>query len=88
MKILVIGGSYFVGRVLTIVASKEHELTLINRGKYSMEQFGVKEYVADRHDLSKIEALPAEEYDVVVDLCAYNPTDIELFIRNLKSTFL
>lgn len=87
MKILVIGGSYFVGRVLTIVASKEHELTLINRGKYSMEQFGVKEYVADRHDLSKIEALPAEKYDVVVDLCAYNPSDIELFVRNFPGTF-
>ena len=37
MKILVIGGTYFLGRVFTIVASKEnHQLFLLNRGTYSM----------------------------------------------------
>ncbi len=44
MKILIIGGSYFLGRVLTMLSSTKFELTLVNRGRYSMKQFGVKEY--------------------------------------------
>lgn len=82
MKILVIGGSYFLGRVFTIVASKEHELTLVNRGKYSMAQFGVKEFIADRYDFNTIRNLPKENYDVVVDFCAYNQSDIETFVNS------
>lgn len=84
MKILIIGGSLFLGRVFTIVASKENELTLINRGQYSMSQFGVKEYVADRHDLDAIKNIPNEDYDAVVDFCAYNESDIKSFIDSFK----
>lgn len=87
MKILVIGGSYFLGRVFTIVASNDHELTLVNRGKYSMTQFGVREFVADRYEPMQIAKLPEEEFDVVVDFCAYNPQDIEYFIKNFRGTF-
>ena len=43
MKILVIGGSYFYGRVFVMEAAKEHRLTLLNRGTYSMQEFGVEE---------------------------------------------
>ena len=44
-KILVIGGTYFTGRVFTIVAAREgHELTLVNRGRYSLARPGVTEY--------------------------------------------
>lgn len=81
MKILVIGGSYFVGRVFTIKACKDYDITLLNRGKYSMKEYGVNEVVADRHsDLSKILA----EYDVVVDFCAYQKNDIKHILDSLK----
>ena len=80
MKILVIGGSYFLGRVFTIVASKDHELTLVNRGKYTMKQFGVNEFILDRYDFEAVRSLPKEDYDVAVDFCAYNPSDISTFI--------
>lgn len=43
-NILILGGSYFVGRVFTIMAaSAGHALTLINRGRFSMERYGTKE---------------------------------------------
>lgn len=83
MKILVIGGSYFLGRVFTMLASKEHELTLINRGNISMERYKVKEYQLDRRDIAKLRALPAESYDVIVDFCAYEPGDIRTIAENL-----
>ena len=50
MKILVIGGSYFYGRVFVMEAVKEHEVTVVNRGTYSMEKMGVTQITGDRGD--------------------------------------
>lgn len=84
MKILVIGGSYFLGRVFTMYASQKHELTLINRGQYSMKQYHVKEYQMDRHDLSKLRQIH-DDYDAIVDFCAYQQGDIQQIIENISS---
>lgn len=84
MKILVIGGSYFLGGAFTLIASKEHELTLINRGTYSMSRYGVKEYKADRRNAKQLQSIPVEHYDAVVDFCAYEPGDIKCVLENIK----
>lgn len=85
MKILVIGGSYFLGRVFTMTASHKHDLTLINRGQYSMEAYHVKEYHFDRHDIDSWKLLADKKFDVVVDFCAYQKGDIKTVIKNLKN---
>ena len=48
MKILVIGGSYFLGRVFVMQAAGVHEITLVNRGTYSMEEWGVRQIRGDK----------------------------------------
>ena len=84
MKILVIGGTYFLGRVFTIVASREnHELFLINRGTYTMNMPSVTEYHLDRHDMDELKKLPPQEYDAVVDFCAYLPKDVDNLLKNI-----
>ncbi len=80
MKLLVIGGSYFYGRVFVMEAAKEHEITVWNRGTYSMEQFGVRQIQADRHERA---AVCGEDFDAVVDFCAYGPKDVETTIKNI-----
>lgn len=85
MKILVIGGSYFLGRIFTMYASKQHELTLVNRGQYSMTSYHVDEYHFDRHDNNSWKQLINQEFDVVVDFCAYQKDDIKTVIENLKN---
>lgn len=82
MKILVIGGSYFFGRVFVMLASKEHRITVVNRGTYSMEEFGVKQITGDRHDVSVWQQC-GEDYDAVVDFCAYEPGDVATVVENL-----
>ena len=79
-KILVLGGSYFAGRVFVMVASQRgYELTVVNRGRFSVKSYeNVTEYACDRHDYQTLSKLPLEkEYDAVVDFCAYAPGDIE-----------
>ncbi len=82
MNLLVIGGSYFYGRVFLMVASKHHEITVVNRGTYSLEQFGVIHRVGERHD-PQVWAGCRGQYDAVIDFCAYQPGDIACVLENL-----
>ncbi len=53
MKILVIGGSYFFGRVFVMLAAKEHEVTVVNRGTYSVAELGAGQIKGDRRDAAR-----------------------------------
>lgn len=83
MNLLVIGGSYFYGRVFVMEAAKEHSVTVLNRGTYSMKEFGVKEITGDRHDRNTL-AQCMEDYDAVVDFCAYEALDVASVAENLS----
>ncbi|MBD5469701.1 MAG: NAD-dependent epimerase/dehydratase family protein [Lachnospiraceae bacterium] len=83
MKILVIGGSYFLGRVFLIQAAKSHDITVVNRGTYSVEEFDVHQIKGDRRN-SLIWQENTEEYDVIVDFCAYEKNDIATVLNNFS----
>lgn len=85
MKILVIGGSYFLGRVFVMQTGKEYDITVVNRGTYSMEAFGVKQVTGDRRDEATWKSC-AENYDVLVDFCGYHKGDIRRVLNNLAGT--
>lgn len=80
MKLLVIGGSYFYGRIFVMEAAKEHEVTVWNRGTYSMADFGVRQIQGDRHVWT---AACEEDWDAVIDFCAYAPGDIRNTVENI-----
>ncbi len=83
MRILVIGGSYFYGRVFVMEASKEHDVTVLNRGTYTMAEFSAKQIVGDRHNAEVFKQC-GENYDAVVDFCAYETGDVINTIENLE----
>lgn len=82
MKVLVIGGSYFYGRVFVMQEAQRQEITLVNRGTYSMEDMGVTQIRGDRRDPVLWRELSGE-YDVVVDFCAYEQGDIRCVLDNM-----
>lgn len=82
MKILVIGGSYFYGRVFVMEASKEHEVTVVNRGTYSMESFGVSQITGNREDIGLWQSV-TEDYDVLVDFCGYKAGDVANVLEHI-----
>lgn len=85
MRILVIGGSYFYGRVFVMEAAGEyggHDVTLINRGTYSMDRYGVRQIAGDRHDGRTFAGLDGD-YDAVVDFCAYSEGDVETALAGI-----
>lgn len=81
MKILVVGGSYFFGRVFVMLTAKIHDITVVNRGTCSMEELGVKQIKGERHDPTLWQGIK-EDYDVAVDFCAYDKGDIRLLFEN------
>jgi 2'-hydroxyisoflavone reductase len=86
MKILIIGGTKFLGRHLIAAAqSRDHEITLFNRGKHSNENFvGVEQIQGDRHsDLNK---LNNRVWDAVIDTCGYLPQSVKISAEALKDS--
>jgi 2'-hydroxyisoflavone reductase len=78
MKLLIIGGTRFVGRHLVVAAfGHGHAVTLFNRGTQPSTLPEVETIVGDRNkDLNKLQG---RRWDVVVDTCGYLP-------RNVKAT--
>ena len=84
-NILVIGGTYFAGRVFSLLAQDEgNQVTVMNRGTYSMKGTGIAELRCDRRDTAALERLQTQaRYDAVVDFCAYEPGDIRAIFEHL-----
>lgn len=85
-KILCIGGSYFMGRVFNIMASRsgEYEIVVLNRGRYELKLDNVTQIHFDRHNTSMVRGIvPADTFDAIVDFCAYEPGDIRSFTDSM-----
>ena len=86
MDILVLGGSYFLGRCFVKLASKDHHVTVINRGNAPLAMENVTELVCDRRDMKALKELELQKkYDVLVDFCGYRKNDIKLVLRSIKA---
>jgi 2'-hydroxyisoflavone reductase len=83
MRILVIGGSSFVGRGIVQAALDEgHDVTLFNRGKTDPGAFPDAEHLTgDRN--SDLSALDGRDWDATVDVCAYVPAQVRSLLENL-----
>lgn len=82
MKILVVGGSYFFGRVFVMLTAGKHKVTVVNRGNYPVPEPGVRQIKGDRRDGSVWRNLK-EDFEIIVDFCAYEPGDIAGVLENL-----
>ena len=76
MKILILGGTIFLGRQIVEAAlARGHEMTLFNRGQHNADLFPqVEKLHGDRaKDLS---ALTGRRWDAVIDTCGYVPRHV------------
>lgn len=81
MKILVIGGTYFLGKAFVNRAyEKGHDLTLFNRGTVKTENFNCIK--GDRHNADDLKQLAGMDFDAVADFCAYEKGDIESVVKS------
>lgn len=84
MKLLIIGGTRFVGRALVDSAlARGHEVTLFNRGQSNPGLYPqVETIMGDRAgDLS---ALSGRQWDAVIDTCGYVPRIVRHMAKTLS----
>ncbi len=76
MRILMIGGTAFVGRHIAAAAlDAGHDLTLFHRGKTGTDLFPQATHLTgDRNE--DLSALADGRYDATIDLCAYFPRQV------------
>lgn len=74
MKILILGGTVFVGRHLVEAAqARGHEVTLFNRGRHNAGLFPQVEKLRGDRDGDGLDALAGRSWDAVLDTCGYVP---------------
>src|SRR5262245_44264411 len=73
MRLLIIGGTVFLGRHLVEAAlARGHTITLFNRGQHNPELFpDVEKLRGDRQ--SDLTALAGRRWDAAIDTCGYVP---------------
>lgn len=69
MKVLVMGGTRFIGVYLTrLLVAAGHDVTLFNRGKRAAPVEGVRQITGDRTDAAQLRAqLTGESFDAIFD---------------------
>lgn len=85
MKILVIGGTIFVGRhIVEAALQRGHEVTLFNRGRTDATLFSnVEKVIGDRSE--SLDSLDGRTWDVVLDSSGYLPRVVRKSCEALKS---
>lgn len=77
MRILILGGTRFVGRHLTQALAADHEVWLANRGRTTTELFGAAgRFDIDRGHHTDLSALEGQRFDAVLDVSAYVPAQV------------
>ena len=87
MKVLVIGGSRFVGlRLVKILAEHGHEITLLNRGKTQADlPSGVKRLYADRRNPAEVsQVLKSQDFEMVCDMTGYQLKNLKPVVAALR----
>lgn len=84
MKLLILGGTVFVGRHLVESAlQRGHEVTLFNRGQHNADLFPEVEKLRGNRD-GDLSALEGRRWDAVIDTCGYVPRVVRDSARLLK----
>ena len=84
MRILVIGGTVFLGRAfLDLALAAGHSVTIFHRGTHPLDPgIAVEELIGDRD--STMDVLGSRTWDVVVDNCGFLPRVVRRSAERLK----
>lgn len=73
MRLLILGGTVFLGRHLVDAAlERRHQVTLFNRGQHNPDLFPDVEKLRGDRD-GNLDALRPRQWDAVIDTCGYVP---------------
>lgn len=85
-KILVLGGTMFVGRALVekLIVLPEYEITLFNRGKSNANLFPGIQQIHGNRETGDIFQVCSQHWNCVIDFSGYYPVSFEKLLASLK----
>lgn len=86
MKVLVMGGSYFIGRrIVDKLYDKGYEVYVLNRGSHVIENSDIHSIICDRNDKDKMNnILSTYNFDIVFDVCGLNAEQAKILCGSLN----
>ncbi|MEL6321579.1 MAG: NAD-dependent epimerase/dehydratase family protein, partial [Cyanobacteria bacterium J06626_14] len=86
MRILMMGGTRFIGVYLTkLLVAQGHEVVLFNRGNHPAPVEGVKQIHGDRTDADQLkDALSGEQFDAIFDNNGRKLSDTQPLVNLFK----
>jgi 2'-hydroxyisoflavone reductase len=85
-KILVLGGTSFVGRNIVeyLLLQKDCEISLFNRGSTHPDLFPTITHIAgDRNNIEDVEELFTQNWDCIIDVSCYYPEQLRLVLSGI-----
>src|ERR1043165_6572885 len=84
MRLLILGGTMFLGRhTVDVALGRGHDVTLFHRGKTNPDLFpDVEHILGDR--TTDLGALAGRSWDAVVDTCGYHPREVTASAEALR----
>lgn len=87
-KVLVMGGSYFIGKKIVEVLKNNYEVTVLNRGTKE-EISGINHIKCDRNDkYQMINMLSNSFFDIIIDVSCLNARQAEILLESVQITNL
>lgn len=84
-KILILGGTGFVGRILTEKLVKtENEITLFNRGKTNLDIFPETKRIKGGRNTKDVKQIEDTSWDVIIDFSGMFPDNIDEITELMK----
>ncbi len=78
-NVLIMGGSYFAGRVFVqaLASLSQYQVFVLNRGNAPLNENSVTQLTCDRNNpLLLKRTLGNQSFDIVIDFCAYTPDQV------------
>lgn len=84
MKLLILGGTIFLGRQMVAAAlAAGHEVTIFHRGRHNPDLFPECEKILGDRE-TNLEQLNGREWDAVIDTCGYLPRLVRISASSLR----
>lgn len=91
-KLLILGGTYFIGRKLVevVLEHNEYEVYILNRGsRKAFEDSRVNYIIADRENPAQMKtALKEYEFDYIIDISCLNKSHADILFDSINKTKL
>lgn len=85
-KVLILGGSSFIGRTLVekLIKTDQYELCLFNRGLTNSELFPSIARIIGSRETDDIQQIAPTQWDYIIDVSCYYPADLKAVLNQIK----